>query len=562
MKNKMTLAEARPDLIEQWDFEKNSPLTPDDVVPKSEKSVWWRFSYDDPVTGKHFVFSWKAVIRSRFEGCGCPYLTGRAVWKGFNDLATIKPELAAQWDYEKNGDLKPEDVTAQSNKKAWWIYHYDDPVTGKHFDFSWEALISDRFSGKGCPYLSGKAIYPGFNDLASIRPDLVKEWDYQKNGILKPTDISAKSGKFVWWIKHYDDPTTGKCFDFSWKAKIIDRTNGEGCPYLSGKAIWKGFNDLETLRPDLAKEWDYERNGSLTPSDITTGSGKIVWWKLPYDDPISGKHFVFSWKSNITNRCHGNECPYLVNRGVWPGFNDLATKRPDLAAQWNHEKNGDLKPTDVSPNSNKDVWWLLPFDDPDTGKHFDFIWKAKIRDRSRGTGCPYLIGKSVWLGYNDLATKRPDIAAQWDPEKNINLRPTDVTIKSNKLVWWILHYDDLGTGKHFDFSWKETVVNRVKGIGCPYLTNKIVWPGYNDLVTKRPDLAKEYDSKRNLLPADQVIYTSCSNYFWVCSHGHHWKTSPYNRIIYASMCPECLKLIKKGKMKPPYERKYEHPDDE
>lgn len=30
---------------------------------------------------------------------------------GINDLATVNPELAKDWDYEKNGDLKPTDVS-------------------------------------------------------------------------------------------------------------------------------------------------------------------------------------------------------------------------------------------------------------------------------------------------------------------------------------------------------------------------------------------------------------------------------------------------------------------
>ena len=111
--------------------------------------------YDDPVTGEHFDFEWKAAIASRTSGAGCPFLSSRAVWPGFNDLATVNPELAAQWHHDKNGNLTPKDVSAYCNKIVWWEYHYDDPITGKHYVFEWKARVADRVNGSGCPFLSG-----------------------------------------------------------------------------------------------------------------------------------------------------------------------------------------------------------------------------------------------------------------------------------------------------------------------------------------------------------------------------------------------------------------------
>lgn len=83
---------------------------------------------------------------------------------GVNDLATTYPSLAAEWHPTKNGKLRPDMVTAGSHKKVWWIISYDDPITGKHFDFEWENTISARTSGAGCPFLSGNTVWLGFND--------------------------------------------------------------------------------------------------------------------------------------------------------------------------------------------------------------------------------------------------------------------------------------------------------------------------------------------------------------------------------------------------------------
>ena len=385
------LSVVNPELAAQWHPTKNGNLTPDDVAAGSDTKVWWFLPYDDPKTGKHFDFEWPAEIRCRTRKNSCPYLVGTLVWRGFNDLATTHPDLVKEWHPTKNGDLTPYDVTAGKAKEVWWLLPYDDPKTGKHFDFEWPAKIFTRSNGSGCPYLAGKAVWRGFNDLATTRPDLAKEWHPTKNGDLTPYDVTARSGTTVWWFLPYDDPNTGRHFDFEWPAIINNRSRKSGCPYLAGTLVWRGFNDLATTHPELATQWHPTKNRGLTPYDVTFKSGTEVWWFLPYDDPKTGKHFDFEWRARIADRSNGNGCPYLSGAAVWPGFNDLATTHPNLAKEWHPTKNGSLTPYDVTAGSNHpNVWWLLPYDDPETGKHFDFEWPAKIISRANGSGCPYL----------------------------------------------------------------------------------------------------------------------------------------------------------------------------
>ena len=136
---------------------------------------------------------------------------------------------------------------------------------------------------------------------------------------------------------------------------------------------------LEEYAPDIAKQWHPTKNGKLKPTDISYGSEKKVWWYLPYDDPNTGKHLNFEWSTRVFERTNGSGCPFLSGQRVWPGFNDLQTKYPELAKQWHPTKNGKLKPTDILSGSGKKVWWYLPYDDLNTGKHFDFEWDAIIR---------------------------------------------------------------------------------------------------------------------------------------------------------------------------------------
>lgn len=193
---------------------------------------------------------------------------------------------------------------------------------------------------------------------------------------------------------------------------------GEACPYLSGKAVLPGFNDLASNYPELAKQWHPTRNGDLKPSDVTCGKNKKVFWYLPYDDPETGKHFDFEWEAWIRDRTRGAKCPYFTGNAVWTGYNDFATKHPELAKQWHPTKNENLKPTEIACNRHEAVWWLYPYDDPITGKHFDFEWRVSPNARITNSGCPFLTGKDVWKGFNDLESRYPEIAKQWHPTKN------------------------------------------------------------------------------------------------------------------------------------------------
>ena len=80
----------------------------------------------------------------------------------------------------------------------------------------------------------------------------------------------------------------------------------------------------------------------------------------------------------------------MAGRAIWPGFNDLQTVNPELAAQWHPTKNGKLTAAQVTAGSHKKVWWLYQYDNPKTRKHFDFEWQAAVNNRSKGKGCPYL----------------------------------------------------------------------------------------------------------------------------------------------------------------------------
>ena len=201
------------------------------------------------------------VPSSVMRGIGCPYCSGKLPIIGINDLATLYPEIAAQWDYNHNKNIKPSDLRPNSNKKISWQCEKCGGV--------WEAPPSARIRGRGCPYCSGNKVLVGFNDLASKNPDLLSEWNFSKNTDIKPTDVTAGSTRAVWW----------KCeHGHEWAASIQSRVKGAGCPYCAGLLVIPGETDLATRHQNIAAKWDYEKNADLIPQMVMPGSKKVVWW--------------------------------------------------------------------------------------------------------------------------------------------------------------------------------------------------------------------------------------------------------------------------------------------
>ena len=247
----------------------------------------------------------------------------------------------------------------------------------------------------------------------SDNAQLMAEWNWEKNNELgfSPETLTLGSNKIVWW-------TCDKGHE--WQVSIKHRNKVRGCPYCANRRVLKGFNDLQTLNPTLAKEWIYEKNNSLTPADVMPNSNKNAWWKC------SKGH---EWQATIAERNRGSGCPYCANQKVLIGFNDLATTNPSIATEWNYNKNQELLPTMVPPGSQKRVWWKCSF---------GHEWQETIVKRTiRGYGCPVCSGHKVLAGFNDLATICPDVAEEWHPTKNGDLLPSQVAPKSGKKVWWI-----------------------------------------------------------------------------------------------------------------------------
>ena len=196
----------------------------------------------------------------------------------------VKPDLLDEWDYELNGELDPWSLTAGTNRKVHWKCR-NNP------DHKWEAVVSNRIRLKrGCPFCNKRSgTVAREKSMGVLFPDLLEEWDHEKNSDIDPFSIPPGSARRVWW----------KCnHSHEWSTLVKSRTDrNAGCPECR-----KIENNLATIHPELAEEWHPSLNGDLAPADVTEKSGKVVWWKC--------SHCLYEWKAKVVNRSHlQSGCP-------------------------------------------------------------------------------------------------------------------------------------------------------------------------------------------------------------------------------------------------------------
>ena len=493
-----------PELVKGWHPTKNLPLMPHQVTFGSNKNIWW------VCNNKH---EWQTRVQNRRGGkIGCPYCSGRLVTPE-TSLANKRPELIAEWHFEKNAKITPYDVKYGSQKKYWWQCSKDE-----HHE--WEASPLVRMYGGGCPYCAKRNSRLTLkNSLAALYPELAKEWHPTRNQSLTPEDVKATSVTKAWWIcinKH------------EWPAKILEKVGsqsrkGTGCPHCYRQAsdaeyrlaaeLKKIFPSLETRKKIKGKEADifipelklvieidgfHYHNGEvplkrdLNKNMLFNSEGlEVIRFRGGNLKKLSKNDIHFDCKSikiidikellSIVEKEYAtqlaeaqksliktyydkenywNEGAYQEEKTMLPGKRNsvnLKDVRPDLAAQWHPTKNGTRLPEQYSYKSGQKAFWICEVKSHE--------WADKISTRSNGGGCPYCSGKRA-CDDNCLATINPSLAKEWHPTKNLPLTAKDVVPGSNKKVWWQCL-------KQKTHEWVATIDSRHgRKSGCPYCSNK------------------------------------------------------------------------------------------
>ncbi|NEQ98656.1 MAG: DEAD/DEAH box helicase family protein [Cyanothece sp. SIO2G6] len=302
-------------------------------------------------------------------------------------LAAMYPERVAElWDYEKNGEIKPEEVLAGTTMQYVW---FKCPIDGH----SWKKKPNDittswtRSGTSGCPKCAGKKKKPKIQPpLTEAYPELVLQyWDYAKNSELglDPTKLSLGSNKKVW----FKCPVDGN----EWQAIIASIVNQQwskdntGCRVCNGtserkQGKWKRRESIAVEFPEeIQKYWLFDTNNELgiDPNKLTSGSKKEAFFKCPID----GHEWVASLAQIRTSWRKGNSgCPVCRGFQVVDEENSLISLYPDFVNQyWDYEKNNDLGvyPDKVGRGSTQEAWFRCP--------HDGYEWKTRIGSITRAS---------------------------------------------------------------------------------------------------------------------------------------------------------------------------------
>ena len=485
-RKKRTLAVEYPEIAREWSA--RNPDKPDAVFSGSPRKVWWHC----PKCHQEY----QATIANRTKRkSNCPFCANLQAYEN-NCLATLRPEIAAQWHSELNLPLTPYDVVPGSEKEAYW------QCPKGHV---WKSPIYYRTGPRGnnCPICSHRIVHPDFS-LQTLDPNLSKFWHPTKNLPLTPDDVTCGSNRKVWW-------QCERGHEWQCAPNHLHKLNDSNrCPYCNDRAVCED-NSLLTRYPELAQEWDNELNFPLTPDHVLYCSSKKYWWRRG----------EFVWQASIKDRQRKRDgIPRGQYLACYPHLR-LSVTHPELGAQWDNLKNAPLTPDQVTARSGKKVWWCC--------KH-GHTWQSAINKRIRGDGCPYCSGHRPSKEYC-LQTCCPAIAAQWHPERNGDLTPLDVTPGSGKVVWWRCEKGH---------EWKTSVSNRSRrGHNCPYCADRSKRLG--SVAEERSDLLEEWNFEKNAKMPQDYPARSNKKVWWKCSAcGHEWQASPDSRFC-GSGCPVCAK---------------------
>jgi hypothetical protein len=559
-----------PKVAKEWHPTNNGEIKPSMVFPKSSKKFWWKCSKGH---------EWYSDIASRTgnknkKGTKCPECQGRKVGKD-NNLAVVNPRLAEEWHPTRNGKFTPYDFTSGSKKKVWWICNRGH---------EWLARIQQRNRGRGCPHCSPQSSRLEIRILSEMKPIFGNvEWRKKIKGLecdvyIPEYNIGIETDGFR-WHQGYEKRDKEKEFQLKEFGVLLYRVRDNRLKPVSENEIFfrRGESHLRIIRrflrklvqnkdisnshkngivrcleenrfqneeeyntllasfpspqltesivikaPELLLEWNYEKNKPLKPEMFSYGSSKKVWWIC------TDGH---EWESAISSRVKGHGCPACAGK-IPTSENNLENAFPEIAKEWHPTRNEDKNPADFTPRSGIKVWWIC-----EKGHE----WEQTIHNRTSGSGCPGCYKenrtenfmKSILKKRGSLADNYPELIKEWHPSKNGSLKPSQVTSRNNRKVWWICE-----KGHEYD----TAISNRTNGSGCPYCTGKRVGKD-NNLAVINPSLVKDWHPIKNgtITPYD-VTPGSNKKVWWQCPNNsnHIWETSIYSRVK-GSGCPICAK---------------------
>ena len=483
-------------LLEEWDYQNNHGKTPSDYSFGSKQEVFWICRY----CGSSFPSRINTRVRYRTQSC--TECAKKQSWKTRHEkliceknLATEFPNISAEWDYELNTGITPEDVTKGTRDVYYWKCPNGHP--------SYPARVANRaINGTGCPVCSGRKLLAGINDLATVNPRLASQWDYEKNYPKTPQEVFPRSGKKYWWIC----PLCGE----SYQAIVSNRAAGKAHDKCSKKGssfpeqaiyyyVKKIFSDAVSRDTSFGYELDVyipSINVAVEYDGVKYHEGQEKLERDNKKDALCENADVklFRFRDPVlpdTNSAIRITCPDK-RESVGEGIRELLAQlspeskiavdpqkeyyeildntllvqkeksivvtHPKIAEEWHPTMNLPLTREKVTSGMSVDVWWVCPA--------CEKPYLAKMYSRKAGRGCPDCGRKSSAKNRSLTAAKKNNFLLQYRElakeifiEDNPGLDISNLAAGSGGEIIWRCRQ----CGKPFPASIKH----RAEGTGCP-----------------------------------------------------------------------------------------------
>lgn len=558
---KDSLLDKFPEIAKEWDYDRNYPLRPEDITYGSTKEVYWicpicKQSYPSKISNRTAPSRKKKTKK-------CPVCLGRIIIPGYNSLYAKFPKIVEEeWDFEKN-EVDPDTIAPYTNKEYWW------KCKNGH---SYPARVNNKTNNNGgnCPFCSHQRLSPEFS-LAKVNPTLAKEWCYELN-TKTPEEVFANSNDEAWW----------KCkYGHIWKAKICNRNNGRGCPecakgrnssfpeqviYHYTRALFpdtisrykhKGIEiDVYIPTLNLGIEYDggfFHRTHSKVEKDIKKNISlykdgiSLIRIRENQCYPMNDNHcIIFNYnysseyknlgtvieqtlnylccKANITNTAIVDinliRNQILKEISTVPPGKDLQSTNPELAKDWDYEKNYPLTPEMFFAGSEKKVFWKC--------SKCGYEWEANINSRNSGYGCHRCANRERYTTNSYIQAAKKTHGDKFDYSKTIYVNSKTPIIIICK--------------RHGEFTINPS--EHLAGKGCKFCAGQAFHKN-EVLSVVYPHLVSEWDYDKNLsefgITPETAFVRKRVKYYWHCNFGkpHSYQASIQDRIKRKMQCCIC-----------------------
>lgn len=292
-------------------------------------------------------------------------------------LADKFPDLVKEW--HPDNPFSPHEVSPHSNKKVWWICSNSTECGCRH---EYEAFINNRTKKKpqNCPF-RGCCKVPKqcciHESIVTTHPRFAVYWDQEKNKRSAATVTHGSNIDAFWKCPNMCEHGC----KHEWRSEVYamtSKTVDELCPFCSGQSCCS-HTSLEAKFPDIAKDWHYEKNYPLLPSQVPAFSNIEVWWKCPTGCSQGCEHTFQAAIGNRTRQQSG--CTFrgcCTRPRLCCPHTSLKAEFPVIAETWD-EKQNDKMPDEVLPYCNDEFWWKCSL---------GHSWKQQV-DRRVKSNCPF-----------------------------------------------------------------------------------------------------------------------------------------------------------------------------